>query len=88
MDWLCPPFHERLHELLKQSHGHITAELAIRTILPGLNSGNLQSVIYDLTYQKVYFSYGYINDQNKKIDAYKRPYIGLDLVKLFAHKNE
>lgn len=57
-------------------------------IVPGLNSGDLQVVVYDLTYQKVYFAYGYINDQKQRIDAYKRPFIGLDLKKVFAHKNE
>jgi hypothetical protein len=50
MDWNCPPFHSRLHDLLTRYHGNITAELTIRNILPGLNSGNLQAVIYDLSH--------------------------------------
>ncbi len=44
--------------MLTQDHGNITAELTIRKIVPGLNSGNLQVVVYDLTYEKVYFAYG------------------------------
>ncbi len=88
MDWLCPPYHERLHEMLTKYHGNITAEVSISHIVPGLNSGNLQVVVYDLSYEKVYFAYGYVTEDNKKIDAYMRPFIGLDLKKIFAHKNE
>jgi isopenicillin-N N-acyltransferase like protein len=87
MDWLCPPFHERLGELLKTYHGGITAEVAIRKIVPGLNSGNLQVAVYDLTNERVYFAYGHIDEQGHAVNAYKRPYIGLNLKKLFAHPN-
>lgn len=85
MDWNCPPFHLRIHELLEKYHGQITAELAIRTIVPGTNTGNLQIAVYDLTHEKVYFSYGNI-ENGHIIDAYKRPFIQLDLKSLFAHK--
>lgn len=61
MDWGCPAFHERLHEMLVKSYGKITAAETFRTIVPGLNSGNLQVVVYDLTYKKVYFAFGYVN---------------------------
>lgn len=87
MDWNCPPYHERLHEMLTKNYGNITAEVAIRNIVPGLNSGNLQVVVYDLTYEKVYFAYGYVTDQDKKINAFLRPFIGLDLKAMFAHPN-
>ncbi len=56
-------------------------------ILPGLNSGNLQAIIYDLSKEWVYIAYGHENSNGHKIDAYKRPYIGLNLKKLFAEKN-
>jgi hypothetical protein len=65
--------------MLSQYHGNITAENAIRYIVPGLNSGNLQVVIYDLTYEWTYISYGFVDKNDKKIDAYKRPFIGLNL---------
>jgi len=48
MDWNCPPFHKRLSSLLNRYYGNITVENTIQYILPGLNSGNLQAVIYDL----------------------------------------
>ena len=70
--------------MLNKYHGNITAENAMQYIVPGLNSGNLQVVIYDLTYQWTYIAYGYVDPSGKKIDAYKRPFIGLNLKELFA----
>ena len=66
MDWLCPPYHQRLHDMLTEYHGNITAENTMEFILPGLNSGNLQAVVYDLSHEWVYFAYGYeyFNDKN------------------------
>lgn len=83
MDWNCPPFYIRLHEMLEKYHGGINAENTIRYIVPGLNSGNLQAVIYDLSNEWVYIAYGYVTEDKQKIDAYKRPYIGLNLKELF-----
>jgi len=48
-----------------------------------LNSGNLQAVVYDLANEWIYFSYG-IMDGKQKINAFERPYIGLNLAKLFS----
>jgi hypothetical protein len=56
--------------------------------VPGLNSGNLQVVVYDLTYDRVYFAYGYQSEDKKNTDAYMRPFITLDLKAMFAHKNQ
>ena len=53
-------------------------------ILPGLNSGNLQAVVYDLTKEWVYFAYGHQDAKGKITDAYKRPWIGLNLKEIFA----
>ena len=86
MDWLCPPFHERLAELLTENHGRITAEMAVRSIVPGLQSGHLQVAVYDLTYEKVHFAYGYVAPDNKRTNAFLRPFITLDLKQIFAHK--
>ena len=84
MDWNCPSFYIRLHEMLEKYHGQIDAENTIRYIVPGLNSGNLQAVVYDLSNEWVYIAYGYIEENGKKIDAFNRPYIGLNLKNLFG----
>jgi hypothetical protein len=86
MDWLCPPFHERLHQLLEDNHGKINAEMAVRSIVPGLNSGNLQVVVYDLTYKKVFFAFGHVNEDKSRTNAYMRPFIQLNLEEIFAYK--
>ena len=88
MDWLCPPYHERLAELLTKNYGLITAEMTVRQIIPSLNSGNHQIAIYDLSNDKVYFAYGTKDEKGHVIDAYLRPFIMLDLKKEFALKNE
>ena len=78
--------------MLQEYHGNITAENSIRYILPGLNSGNLQAVIYDLTNEWVYFAYGYEyykpNGSRVRVNAYERPYIGINLKEIFSVKNE
>lgn len=86
MDWLCPSFHERLAQLLQKHHGEITAEKAVRIIVPGLNSGNLQVVVYDLTYNQVFFAFGHVNADGSRTNAFMRPFIQLDLKEMFAHK--
>jgi hypothetical protein len=35
--------------MLNTYHGDITAELTIKNIIPSIDSGNLQAVVYDLT---------------------------------------
>ncbi len=61
--------------------------MTIRKLVPGLNSGNLQIAVYDLTREKVYFAYGIRTEENHVVNAYQRPFIGLDLKKIFAYKN-
>ena len=78
--------------MLNRYHGNVTAENTVRYILPGLNSGNLQAVIYDLTYEWVYIAYGYEYFDDKghriRVEAYKRAYIRLNLKEIFAFKGE
>lgn len=87
MDWDCPNYHIRLHEMLDRYHGNITALNTIRYILPGLNSGNLQAVVYDLSEEWVYFAYGHQNQSGQVVNAYLRPFIGLNLKQAFAERN-
>lgn len=74
--------------MLTKNHGIITAEMTVRQIIPSLNSGNLQIAVYDLSNDKVYFSYGTKTEAGHNIDAYLRPFIMLDLKKQFAHQNQ
>lgn len=74
--------------MLEKYHGNITAENTIRYILPGLNSGNLQAVVYDLSHDWVYFAYGYEDENKKKTNAYLRPWIGINLKEAFSWENK
>lgn len=56
--------------------------------MPGLTSGNLQAVVYDLTDNQLYFAYGYVEESGAKTNAYDRPFIQLDLPSLFAVENK
>lgn len=47
-------------------------------ILPGLKSGNLQAVVYDLAKEWIYISYG-TRKGSIEINAYSRQYVGLNL---------
>ena len=42
--------------------------------------------VYDLTYNQTYFAFGHVNPDGKKVDAYMRPFIKLDLNQVFSHK--
>ena len=55
-------------------------------ITPGTNSGNLMVAIYDLTNNQTYFAFGHQNPDGKKVDAYMRPFIKLNLNEVFSHK--
>lgn len=68
--------------MLNEYHTEITVENTISHILPGLRSGNLQAVIYDLANEKVYVSYGTKVDK-KVVNAFERQYIELDLSLMF-----
>lgn len=52
--------------------------------MPGVNSGNLQAVVYDLAHEWIYFTYGIINANKKIVNAYERPFIGLNLKSIFS----
>jgi len=41
--------------------------------------------VYDLTSMEIYVAYGYMTDDKKtKINAYERPFLYLDMKKVFA----
>jgi len=59
MDWNCPNWDIRFSELLTEYYGKIDGDLMVKEIVPGLTSGNLQIIVYDLARDSVYISYGY-----------------------------
>ncbi len=86
MDWNCPSFNQRLSEMILANYGSISPETTISSILPGTQTGNLQAVVYDLTAMKAYFAFGVITPEGHHVDAFRRPFVKLDLNLLFAEK--
>lgn len=84
MDWLCPPFNQRFAEQLNTYYGNLSAENTIRNILPSIDSGNLQAVVYDLTDNFVYIAYGFIGSDGKKRNAFDRAFIKLNMTEVFS----
>ena len=84
MDWLCPAYNRRLYDLLTEYHGKITIENTISHIAPGVKSGNLQSVVYDVANEWMYVSYGIVSESKKVVNAYERPFLALNLKHLFS----
>lgn len=86
MDWQCPSFNQRFSEQLNLYYGKLSAETTIQHILPSIDSGNLQAVVYDLTDNFVYIAYGVVDSQQKKLNAFDRPFIRLNLTDIFLGK--
>jgi isopenicillin-N N-acyltransferase-like protein len=83
MDWLCPSYNQRFSEQLHEHYGNISAEVTISHILPSIDSGNLQAVIYDLTDNFVYVAYGFVKNNKTKVNAFDRPFVALNMTELF-----
>jgi isopenicillin-N N-acyltransferase-like protein len=85
MDWLCPPFSEALMIQLNKHWGNITAENAVRNIVPLASTGTLQVAVYDLTAMQLYLSYARKSNNTEGPEmAYDRPYVQVNLKMLFA----
>eukprot|EP00051_Salpingoeca_urceolata_P026450 m.477358 g.477358 ORF g.477358 m.477358 type:complete len:444 (+) comp20814_c0_seq1:1427-2758(+) len=84
MDWLCPGYSVVLHEQLQKHHGNITAENTIRDITAITQTGDLHIAVYDLT-NMILHTANALKDGGKgpKL-AYQRPFIRLDMKKVFA----
>ncbi|MBI1389087.1 MAG: hypothetical protein GC154_11630 [bacterium] len=84
MSWNVPKYEKPLHDMLENNYGAITPEVTIREILPTVRTGNLQVVIYDLTNMICYYANARANGEAGPLEAYNRPFIRLDMNKLFS----
>ena len=57
MDWLCPSYSGRLHDMIKKYWGHITPENTISDIIGRTQTGDLHVAVYDLTEMVMYASF-------------------------------
>ncbi len=86
MSWDVPRYDKRLHDSLVKYYGKLTPELTIRRILPAVGTGSLQVAVYDLTTSTVWTANAAAvhHGEPPPLRAYDRPYVRLDMRKLFA----
>lgn len=86
MSWDVPKYDQRLHDMLVRNYGKLTPEITIREILPTVKTGSLQVAVYDLTNSVVWTANAAAVSAGEPppLKAHDRPYIRLDMRKLFA----
>ena len=85
MDWECPGFHKVLREKIVENYGQINAEIALRKLIAGTNSGNLHVAVYDFENDHMYVSFTKSDDSfDGSSNAYKRSYTRLDMADNFS----
>ena len=86
MDWLCPNFDIVLGEQLAKYHGAIDEVVAVRNILPTVQTGDLHIALYDLTDLNLHVSFCRSEKapETEPMNAYERQFSRLHMKELFA----
>jgi len=83
MDWVCPVDNRFLHDQLVKYHGNISAEVTIRNMLSYVGTGDLHIAIYDHFNSLMYVSTAASRNQTGPLEAYRRPFLKLDMGKIW-----
>jgi len=83
MSWNVPAYDGPLHDKLTEHYGNINAEVTINDILPSVKTGNLQTVVYDLTDMKIWVANARADDETGPLPAYERQFVCFDTADLF-----
>ncbi|XP_066302975.1 protein dcd1A-like [Branchiostoma lanceolatum] len=86
MDWLCPGYSEVLAKQLRTLHGNLTAQSAIRAVMPYVQTGSLHIAVYDLTNDLMFVANARGTGESGPDGAYDRPFVRLDMKSLFAEQ--
>jgi len=78
MDWQCPGYNSLLSHQLKQYHGQITPEIAIRYITSYEQSGDNHLAFYDLKNMKFWVSFAAPHTVSGPKEAYNRQFVKYD----------
>lgn len=84
MSWDVPRYDGPLHDKLVEHYGHINAEVTINDIVTSVGTGNLQTVVYDLTAMKIWVANARANDETGPLEAYNRQFVEFNMNELFA----
>lgn len=83
MSWDVPDYDGPLHDKLVEYYGKINAEVTIKNIVTSVGTGNLQTVVYDLTAMKIWVANAKADDESGPLEAYNRQFVQFDMNKLF-----
>ncbi len=84
MSWDVPKYDGPLHDKLVEHYGHINADVTINDIVTSVGTGNLQTVIYDLTAMKIWVANARANNETGPLEAYNRQFVKFDMNELFT----
>lgn len=84
MSWNVPKYDQRLHDQLVKHFGKLSGEITVTEILPAVETGNLQAVVYDLTDMKIWVANAKADDESGPLEAYHRQFIEVNLHPLFG----
>lgn len=83
MSWDVPKYAGPLHDKLVEHYGRINAKVTIEDILPSVGTGNLQTVVYDLTAMRIWVANARAKGEKGPLDAYKRRFVEIDMKHVF-----
>ncbi len=84
MSWDVPSYDGPLHDKLVEYYGRINAEVTINDIVTSVGTGDLQTVVYDLTAMKIWVANAKADDESGPLAAYDRQFIEFDMNQVFA----
>lgn len=88
MSWDVPDYDGPLHDKLVEHYGNINAQVTIHDIVTSVGTGNLQTVVYDLTDMKTWIANAKADDESGPLEAYNRQFVEFDMGKVFAKAKE
>jgi len=84
MSWNVPRYDRALHDKLVEHYGQINAAVTINDIVTSVGTGNLQTVVYDLTAMKIWVANARAEGESGPLEAYNRQFLEFDMNSLFA----
>ena len=83
MSWNVPSYDGPLHDKLAEHYGKINAEITIKDIVTSVGTGDLQTVVYDLTDMYMWVANAKADHETGPLDAYNRQFVKFDMNALF-----